>query len=321
MSPAGRRTSAFYKQRKRQQRIHQAQTISFLVFCLVVIGLGVYKAGHTSGGAPDQKTTVSATIGGSSHGATTTSPPQTAVEDVQLKNIITAWSQKYSYATTVSVQEVTGPKRSANLRATDSIVTASTFKLYVAYGVLHGVEQGTYKLSGTASNGKSISTNLSNMILNSDNAAARTLGFMIGWPQLDNLLASQGMTHTDTNNYVGTSTAPVGDKKSTAEDLATFLRKLYAGELMNPTNTQLLINLLEKQNYRSGIPAGVPSGIAVADKPGWLTPADGIYEYVQNDAGIIYGPKSTYILVITTGARSMQSLANLSQQVYAYLES
>jgi beta-lactamase class A len=316
MSPAGRRTSAFYIQRKRQQRIHQIQTAVFTTFCLCIIGFALYRAAHRT---TTTSTTTSASVTSApTHSAMKTSTPS---QDAQLSQILTTWSKKYSFNATVSVQELTGEQRYASLNATNRIVTASTFKLYVAYGALHAIEQGKYTSQTVTKDGNTISEDLTDMIVNSDNDAARTLGFMIGWPQIDNLLASQGMTHTDTNNYVGTSTTAVGDKYSTAKDLSLFLQKLYKGQLLNDTNTQLLLTLLKKQTYRSGIPAGVPSGIAVADKPGWLTPADGIYEYVENDAGIVYGSKSAYVLVITTTGKSWSPLADLSKQVYAYLQS
>ncbi len=77
---------------------------------------------------------------------------------------------------------------------------------------------------------------------------------------------------------------------------------------------------MESQKYRERIPGGVPGGVTVADKPGWLTVAEGDGENVQNDAAIVYGPKSTYILVITTTGSTTQPLADLSRQVYDYLQ-
>jgi beta-lactamase class A len=83
--------------------------------------------------------------------------------------------------------------------------------------------------------------------------------------------------------------------------------------LLNTSNTDLLLRLMKTQQWRERIPAGVPSGIAVADKPGWLND-------VQNDAAIVYGPKSTYTLVIMTNGASTSPLADLSRQIYTYLE-
>jgi beta-lactamase class A len=258
----------------------------------------------------------------------TTKPAQkpssstTSKTDVALQSLIATWAKQQGFQSSVDVQEITGRSRSASYEPTSSMVTASTFKIYVAYAVLHAIEQGQYTLETTTSDGNSIQTDLDNMITNSDDASSRTLGFMIGWPAIDTLLKTKGINSTELNNYVGNSTTPQGDKYSTADDLASILDQLYAGTLLNKTDTQLLLGLMENQVWRERIPAGVPSTVTVADKPGWLLPGDGDAHIVENDAAIVYGPKSTYILTIMTDNNSStQPLANLSEQIYNYLES
>jgi beta-lactamase class A len=248
---------------------------------------------------------------------TVTTPP---TDSSQLNQIITTWAAQQSFSSSVVVKQLTGGSQTASYKADTSMVPASTYKIYVAYAVLHGVEQGTYTLTQVLSDGHSVQTDLSNMILNSDNDAARALGFLVGWQNINTLLKSQGINSTNLYNYVPPSTQPVGDKHTTANDLATTLEKLYDGKLLNHTNTQLLLNLMKQQHYRERIPSGVPSGTVVADKPGWLSPADGVNEYVQNDAAIVYGAKSTYVLIIVTTGSSTQALANLSKLVYNQLE-
>jgi beta-lactamase class A len=240
--------------------------------------------------------------------------------DAALNQLIAAWAGQHSFISSVVVTELTGSLRTAAYNQASSVVPASTYKIYVAWAVLHGIEQGDYTLSTKTDDGSTIQADLQKMILNSDNDAARTLGFLYGWKNINALLQSQGIRSTDMYNYVPPSTLPVGNKHTTAADLATTLQKLYAGQLLNTTHTQWLLQLLKTQHYRERIPAGVPSGVAVADKPGWLSPADGENGYTENDAAIVYGPKSTYILVITTTGSTTQPLTDLSRQVYAYLE-
>lgn len=249
-----------------------------------------------------------------------TPAPVPASDSSQLNQIITTWAAEQSFSSAVVVEQLTGGTEAASYKADVSMVPASTYKIYVAYAVLHGIEQGTYTLSQTLDDGHTIQTDLSNMILNSDNSAARSLGFLVGWQNINSLLKSQGITATNLYNYVPPSTQPVGDKHTTAADLATAVEKLYNGQLLNAANTQLLLGLMKQQHYRERIPAGVPSGVAVADKPGWLSPADGVNEYVQNDAAIVYGPKSTYVLTIVTTGNSTSALANLSKLIYNHLE-
>lgn len=282
-----------------------------LVALLFVVLHFYHTAGHGTkqpGASPSRQT---------SPNASTTPDTHT---DAALNQLIATWASHYSFSASVVVTELNGGGRTAAYHATDSVVPASTYKIYVAYAILHGIEQGKYTLNTTLDDGNTIQTDLNNMILESDNDEARSLGFFYGWKNINVLLQSQGITHTDLYNYIPPSTSPQGDKHTTANDLATILQKLYEGKLLNQQDTGLLLDLMKTQYYRERIPAGVPSGVTVADKPGWLSPADGENGYVENDAAIVYGPKSTYILVITTTGSQTDPLADLSQQIYSYLE-
>ncbi len=248
-------------------------------------------------------------------------PQLTDHSDAQLGQIITTWASQQSFTASVYVQELTGNLRTSSYRADTAVVPASTYKIYVAYAVLHGVEQGTFSLNTRLSDGNTLQTDLTSMIVNSNNDAARTIGFLVGWENINSLLETQGLTATNVDNYVGSATTPSGDKHTTANDMNLILQKLYAGTLLNSANTQLLLGLMQRQNYRQRIPAGIPSSVTVADKPGWLTIAEGDNQNVQNDAAIVYGPKSTYILVINTTGSQTGPLTNLSKEIYNYLQS
>ena len=296
------------------QRRHYPLIVHLISVALIVGGVVIVSRHHIQADQSVSNTSSSQHITSSSHeGATQT-------VDTHLQTIISTWASQQSFSSSILVQELDGRLRTANIKPTNKIITASTFKIYVAYAMLHAIEQGKYTLKSTLSDGNSVQTDLNNMILNSDNDASRTLGFALDWQRINSLLKSQSLTGTDLNNYDSDSTMPDGDKYSTAQDFVTFLTKLHAGTLLNAAHTQLLLNLMEKQSYRERIPAGVPSSITVADKPGWLTSADGENENIQNDAAIVYGPKSTYILVITTTGSSTRPLTNLSQQIYNYLQ-
>ena len=240
--------------------------------------------------------------------------------DAGLLQLVGAWSQQQKVQTAVYVQEMSGELRTASNNPTTSVVPASMYKIYVAYAVLAGIEKGQYNLNTKTTDGNTIQVDLKTMIVDSNNTAARTLGFMVGWKNINALLTEQGLTGTDLYNYVPPSTDPVGDKSTTVNDLGLILSKLYKNELLNEEHTQLLIGFMKQQHYRERIPAGVPATVVVADKPGWLSPADGVSQYIQNDAAIVYGPKSTYVLVIATNGSSTKPLARLSTQIYNYLQ-
>jgi len=234
--------------------------------------------------------------------------------DPQLEQAINTWSSQQSFESSVYVEELTGERRMATHNPDTIMVTASTYKLFVAYAVLHEAELGTVNMSTRLSTGTTAEAALTKMITQSDNASGQALGFFVGWDTADNLAASLGATHTHLNNYDSSGNAIQGEKTSTVGDLAILLTKLQNSTLLDPTDTDMIIGLMKAQAWRERVPAGVPENIQVADKPGWLA-------NVQNDAAIVYGPKSTYLLVVMTTSNTTQPLANLSQIVYTQLES
>jgi len=243
----------------------------------------------------------------------TTPKPAEQHVDSNLQQIVDTWASQHSFDSTVVVQELNGDLRGATHGQNTAMTTASTYKIYVAYAVLHEVEQGTYTMQTTTRTGQTVQNALQKMILQSDNSSAEALGFLAGWDRVDQLAASVGATHTDINNYDSAGNATNGNKQSTAADLTTMVTKLDQGKLLNTSNTELLLGLMKNQVWRERVPAGVPSGVTVADKPGWLS-------NVQNDAAIVYGPKSAYTLVVMTDGSSTQPLADLSKLIYNYLE-
>ena len=89
------------------------------------------------------------------------------------------------------------------------------------------------------------------------------------------------------------------------------MQRLHEGELLGQREGDYLIELLKAQQWRERIPAGIPEGIEVANKPGWL------YGY-ENDTAIVYGEQATYVIAVMSNNSSPERLADLSATVYAY---
>ncbi len=98
---------------------------------------------------------------------------------------------------------------------------------------------------------------------------------------------------------------------ATADDEALFLTKLQTGQLLNPDSTARLLNVMGRQVYRSGIPAG--TSVAVADKVGFLNG-------LLHDAAIVYAPSGTYVLVIMSNGSSWGQIADAARQINALLQ-
>lgn len=205
----------------------------------------------------------------------------------------------------VAAVELDGPgHRSAFYNADEAIITASTYKVFVAYAALLKVEQGEWTLNSGTSLG-SLDHCMTEMIVVSDNSCAMALQDKLGWSWLDGFLKDRGFEATKLNNSSG------GDKYSTVRDEMELLTGLYNSELVNTGSRDYLFGLMSRQIYRQGIVAG-SGGSLVADKVGFL------YD-LYHDMGIVYSPKSTYALVIMTeGAGGFNNVRLLSEEIYDF---
>lgn len=109
-----------------------------------------------------------------------------------------------------------------------------------------------------------------------------------------------------------------GDPKTTALDMLKFYEKLRSGQLANQENTDKMLELLKKQRLNNKLPASLPEGVTVAHKTGEL----GMFTH---DAGIVYGKKGEYIIVVLSEspapAAAEDRIADVSKAVYNYFES
>lgn len=238
-------------------------------------------------------------------------PPKPKL-DKTLQAKLATWAGEQGGDFGISVREVNGTMRYASYQAETSFVPASTFKPFVAYMVLRNVEQGQYTLAGRTYKGNSLEYCMERMITISDNQCAYELERLIGFPEMNTFIQGDGFTNTDLNNYDANGRMLSTDKSSTAADLAELMWRLEKGELLNDEHTKYLLDLMKKQEWRERIPAGVPAGIEVADKPGWLGG-------IECDMAIVYGADSTYVLTIMSTDTTPSDLADLSTFVYEYL--
>ena len=232
-------------------------------------------------------------------------------KDAELERLITSWAQTHPGSYGISVREINGTQRYASYQPDTKFIAASTYKLFLTYAVMNDIEQGKHTLNSVISTGQTVNQCLDLMLLKSDNACTKPLGQLVGWPAIDTFIQANGFANTQIDNYGPRSSR---DKLTTAADLSEFMWRLHHKQLMNAEHTQAILDRMKKQVWRERVPAGVPTGIEVADKPGWLGP-------IENDAAIVYGTKSTYVITIVSSGSSAANLAALSKSVYDYLNS
>jgi beta-lactamase class A len=206
-------------------------------------------------------------------------------------------SSKGSYG--IAVREISGRGWSASAGGTKSFVTASTYKLFVAYSVLKRIDSGEYHWNDSTYN-TDLTTCFNRMIINSDNPCAEAMGKRVGYSTIINEMHGLGLNSTSHSDTF----------YSTSNDEALLVGKLARGEILSAGSRDLLISLMKQQHYRQGIPAG--TGVTVADKVGFL------YGYLH-DAAIVYAPTSTYVLVIMTNNSSWSQIADTARQIQAQM--
>ncbi len=151
---------------------------------------------------------------------------------------------------------------------------------------------------------------LSQMITISSNYAAYLLTEKIGLTVVANFLKQEKFMQSGLGNSGG-------QPGSTAYDIASFFERLYKGELINKEYSAEMLSLLKKQKLNNKLPKKLPANTVIAHKTGEI-------DYYSHDAGIVFGPKSDYIIVVLSKSSyppgAEDRIATLSKAVYDYFE-
>jgi beta-lactamase class A len=91
---------------------------------------------------------------------------------------------------------------------------------------------------------------------------------------------------------------------TTAAGLLTLLWKLGRGDVVNPSASAAMIDILKRQKFRDAIPAGLPAGTIVAHKTGTIT-------RIHHDAAVVYGPRPYVLVVLVRGIQDQKISAKL----------
>ena len=128
----------------------------------------------------------------------------------------------------------------------------------------------------------SIERALGAMMSVSDNAAAVMLQDRAGPRHINASMRALGLRDTG----LLADALPI-----TAADVALLLEAIARGEAVSTNASQEMLDLLATEKVDDRIASGVPEGTLLAHKTG-------NWENATHDAGIVYGDKSTYIVVL-----------------------
>jgi beta-lactamase class A len=134
------------------------------------------------------------------------------------------------------------------------------------------------------------------MIVRSSNLATNLLLDLLGLEHLQQTLDQFGITGVDLRRGVEDELAFEHgiNNRVTADGLVQLLQLIAEERAFSPELSRAMIDILHDQEFRSGIPAGLPADARVAHKTGEIST-------IAHDAGIVYLPKrKPYVVVILT---------------------
>lgn len=229
---------------------------------------------------------------------------------------------------------------------------ASTIKIPVLVGVFAAVEAGELDLearihvrnrffsavdhapyriqSGRDANsevhayiGKTMKTRelARHMIVTSSNLATNLLIDVVGLERMRRVLEDLGVAGVELRRGVEDERAFAEgiNNRVTANGLVQVLRLIEEEKAISKDASDRMLEILHQQEFRSGIPAGLPDGARVANKTGEIST-------VAHDSGLVYlDDRPPYALAILTewdpnsGSGRKETVAKISRAIYRHL--
>jgi beta-lactamase class A len=158
------------------------------------------------------------------------------------------------------------------------------------------------------------------MIATSSNLATNLLLDYVGLESVQQTLAELGIEGVDIRRGVEDERAFQAEinNQVTADGLVRLLRVIAEERAFSPELSRKMLDILHAQEFKSGIPAGLPVAARVAHKTGEIST-------VAHDAGIVYLPKrKPYVVAILTewdpdATGRSATIAAASYDVYTHL--
>jgi beta-lactamase class A len=237
-------------------------------------------------------------------------------------------------------------RTACSFRADDSFHAASTMKIPVMIELFHQVRQGKLNLNDhlsienefhslvdgspftldpkddsetdlykSAGQTRTLSQLCDLMITVSSNFATNLLIQKLG---VENIRATVHSLHADGMNILrGVEDNKAFEKglnnTTNASGLAALLEAIAKGEAVDSDASRQMVEILERQKFNEGIPAGVPAGTRVAHKTGELTK-------LHHDAAIVYAKRPFVLVILVRGMADFKDssalMAEITRQLY-----
>lgn len=236
------------------------------------------------------------------------------IKDPELEKLLNKYAGKhedtlYLYAADLD-SETYGEHRSDI-----TIPSGSIYKMFVAEVVFKRAADGRLNMNSPSGvSGWTIGQCTQQMVQNSSNACGEALRAKLRPKSINKALREQG--------YTGTDLAKNPAAETSARDVAMLFNRIYQGDYFTQAHNDKLHYYLKNQLYRFRIPEGLPRKPAIEGRLGTRNKTGDVYGYT-NDAAIVLGENTDYILVILSGEWPSPSASSLvhrriSGELYNY---
>lgn len=159
------------------------------------------------------------------------------------------------------------------------------------------------------------------MIVTSSNLATNILVDVVGVERMQRTLEDLGVEGVEIRRGVEDERAFAAgiNNRVTAEGLVDVLRLIEEEKAISQEASDRMLEILHQQEFRSGIPAGLPSDARVANKTGEIST-------VAHDTGLVYlADRKPYALAILTEwepdvtSGRKDTVADISRAIYKHL--
>ena len=225
-----------------------------------------------------QRSVPPAGLDGSVPAAAPTEPVAAAPDSLQ-DRIDSLLTEKAGYRIGVALADVSGGA-ALTFGDQEAFNAASTAKIITAAAYYRLVEKGEARLDDPLGD-YDAAFQLEAMVNQSNNDSWLLLMNAVGYPELIAYAASIGVTYDPEENLL------------TPAAMASVLKQLYAGDLLNAENTAELLGYMQDTNNEDLIPAGSQAGIEVFHKYGE-------FDRHLHDAAVLDYRGSSFALVIYT---------------------
>ena len=218
------------------------------------------------------------------------------------------------------------------------VLSASTIKLLILAELMRKISENKFSLSDTIMIADSMKTGgdgvlkelntghhftlkelATLMIIVSDNQATNILIDFLGMENINQLGKELDLKETFLGRKMMDAEARKKgyDNYTCADDISLLLKLIYQEKLINKEASQLMLDILLRQQQGERLQRYLPSDIKIAHKCGDL-------DNLENDGGIIWLGDRAYILVVLTNGmpnlQCKQTIGKISKFVYDKME-